>query len=84
MKFRSEKKLGAVRYWYTRRDRNGGLIRVAKQVHFYKVAYVKGNVRDHDHEVDEARWFPFETGLRVLNFGNERELMGRLNDPDEP
>jgi 8-oxo-dGTP diphosphatase len=80
---RIEKKLGDVRYWYTRRDANGEVVRVAKRVHFYQVAYLTGSVCNHDHEVDEARWVSVETALRILRFASERELVGKLNDADE-
>lgn len=75
---RIEQKLGDIRYWYTRRDEHGHPLRVAKRVHYYKVAYVGGHVGDHDHEVDEARWFPLETGLRILQFDNERDLARKI------
>jgi len=76
---RVERKLGDILYWYTRRDGNGEVVRVAKRVHFYQVAYLTGSVGDHDHEVDEARWFPVGTALTILNFPNERELVAKLN-----
>jgi len=81
---RIESKLGDVSYWYTRRDREGELVRVAKRVHFYQVAYLSGSVDDHDHEVDEARWFPIESALSVLNFASERDLVEKLNAGYEP
>jgi len=79
---RIERKLGDVRYWYTRRDGDGKVVRVAKRVHFYQVAYLTGSVSDHDHEADEAKWFPIENALRLLNFANERDLVEKLNAVD--
>lgn len=77
---RIEQKLGDIHYWYTRRDECGQAVRVAKQVHFYKVAYVKGDLGNHDHEVDEARWVPLEAGLRMLEFDNERDLARKIGE----
>ena len=45
--------LGEVRYWYQRGGR-----RIAKVVEFFLLRYVSGDVADHDHEVEQARWVP--------------------------
>ena len=49
--------LGDVRYWYMRGGR-----RIAKLVDFFLFAYVSGDVDDHDHEVEHARWMPLRGG----------------------
>jgi 8-oxo-dGTP pyrophosphatase MutT (NUDIX family) len=55
--------LGAVRYWYMRGGR-----RIAKQVDFFLFEYVAGDVADHDHEVEDARWVPLtEAAARALS-----------------
>jgi 8-oxo-dGTP pyrophosphatase MutT (NUDIX family) len=68
--FREE--LGAVRYWYMRGGR-----RIAKQVDFYLFDYRDGDVRDHDHEVEDARWMPLEEAARALTYEGEREMAAR-------
>jgi 8-oxo-dGTP pyrophosphatase MutT (NUDIX family) len=68
--FREE--LGAVRYWYMRSGR-----RIAKQVDFYLFDYRAGDVRDHDHEVEDARWMPLEEAARALTYDGEREMAAR-------
>jgi 8-oxo-dGTP pyrophosphatase MutT (NUDIX family) len=68
--FRDE--LGAVRYWYMR----GGK-RIAKQVDFYLFDYRGGQVEDHDHEVEEARWMPLAEAARRLTYEGEREMAAR-------
>ncbi len=50
-------------------------MRFRKQVHFYLLAYRAGDVRDHDHEVEEARWVGFEEASRMLAFKSEREVL---------
>ena len=37
--------------------------------------YVAGDVADHDHEVDEARWVPPDEAIRTLAFKSEREIV---------
>ena len=64
--------LGEVRYWYQRAGR-----RIPKLVTFFLFDYVSGDVADHDHEVEEARWIPLERARRELTYKGEREMVGR-------
>ena len=57
--------------------RGGGRVRYHKFVHFFLLAYLAGDVRDHDHEVDEARWFALDEAVRQLAFANERRVVER-------
>ncbi len=64
--------LGDVRYSYERRGR-----RVSKQVRFYLFRYVSGDVADHDHEIEDARWMPLEQAVEKLSYDGEREIARR-------
>lgn len=66
--------LEKVEYWYvaTRQDAR---IRYHKFVHFFLFTYVAGDVADHDHEVNEARWVPFAEALALLAFASERRVV---------
>jgi 8-oxo-dGTP diphosphatase len=64
--------LGEVRYNYERRGRT-----VAKRVRFYLFRYVSGDVADHDHEIEDARWMPIEQASRDLTYAGEREMVRR-------
>jgi len=64
--------LGEVRYWYQRGGR-----RIPKLVTFFLFDYVSGDVADHDHEVEEARWIPLREAQRNLSYKGEREMVGR-------
>lgn len=48
--------------------------RYVKTVDFYLMSYDSGSPDDHDHEVQEARWFPL-TDETVLAFPTERSLV---------
>jgi 8-oxo-dGTP pyrophosphatase MutT (NUDIX family) len=48
-----------------------------KYVHHFLLRYLHGETSDHDHEVDDARWFPIEQALQLLNFPNERTVLSR-------
>ncbi len=65
-------KLGEVTYSYERRGR-----RVAKRVAFYLFKYRAGDLADHDHEIEDARWMPLEEAARALSYEGEREMVMR-------
>jgi 8-oxo-dGTP pyrophosphatase MutT (NUDIX family) len=65
-------KLGDVRYWYMRGGR-----RIAKVVSFYLLEYLAGELDDHDHEVEDARWMPLEQAARELTHRGERDMAAR-------
>jgi 8-oxo-dGTP pyrophosphatase MutT (NUDIX family) len=63
-----------IEYWY-RSLRNGKPVRYHKFVHFYLLKYTGGEVANHDHEVEEARWVSFQEALEMLEFKSERETV---------
>jgi 8-oxo-dGTP pyrophosphatase MutT (NUDIX family) len=65
-------KLGDVRYFYQRGGR-----RIFKMVRFFLFEYRDGRVEDHDDEVEEARWMPFEEAIAALSYRGEREMVQR-------
>ena len=65
-----------IEYWYAGLD-NGIRVRFHKRVHFYLLRYLSGDTKDHDWEVNEARWVPIEDAKSQLAFDNERRVMER-------
>jgi 8-oxo-dGTP pyrophosphatase MutT (NUDIX family) len=65
-------KLGDVRYWYQRDGR-----RIAKTVSFFMLDYVAGELDDHDHEVEHARWMPLAEAAGSLTYKGERDMAAR-------
>lgn len=64
--------LGDVRYIYERKGKP-----VSKVVTFFLFEYRSGDVADHDHEIEEARWIPLEQAARELSYEGEREMVQR-------
>jgi 8-oxo-dGTP pyrophosphatase MutT (NUDIX family) len=64
--------LGDVQYRYDRRGRP-----INKVVRFYLFAYRAGDVADHDHEIEEARWMPLEQAAEELTYPGERDIVRR-------
>ncbi len=71
--------LGEVSYTYERRGR-----RVAKRVRFYLFRYASGDVANHDHEIEEARWIPLAQAARELTYEGEREMVRRAMSQTTP
>jgi 8-oxo-dGTP pyrophosphatase MutT (NUDIX family) len=63
-----------IEYWFVA-DRDGERIKYHKFVHFFLMSYREGDVADHDHEVDEARWVGVDTAIEMLEFKSERDVV---------
>jgi 8-oxo-dGTP pyrophosphatase MutT (NUDIX family) len=64
--------LGEVSYAYERRGRA-----IDKVVAFFLFEYRSGDLADHDHEIEAARWMPLEEAAASLTYAGEREMVGR-------
>jgi len=64
--------LGEVRYAYQRGGRQ-----VDKLVRFYLFEYRSGDLADHDHEIEDARWMPSAEAIQSLTYVGEREMVAR-------
>ena len=63
-------KLSDISYWfYLNRTKH------KKSVHFYLMRYLSGDTANHDHEVDEARWFEIKAAKKALKYVNEKRLV---------
>jgi 8-oxo-dGTP diphosphatase len=68
-----------IEYWY-RSMKYGKPVRFHKFVHFYLLEYKSGDVSDHDHEVEEARWVSFDEAIEMLEFKSEREVIEKARN----
>ncbi len=68
-----------IEYWYAGLER-GIRVRFHKHVHFYLLEYVSGDTRDHDAEVNEARWVPIDEAVGQLAFEGERRVVERAKE----
>jgi 8-oxo-dGTP diphosphatase len=64
--------LGETNYSYERKGR-----RVAKRVAFFLFEYRSGDLADHDHEIEDARWMPLKEAAHSLTYAGEREMISR-------
>jgi 8-oxo-dGTP pyrophosphatase MutT (NUDIX family) len=72
-------RIDKVEYWYFWKE-NGQRIRYHKFVYFYLLRYKAGDVRDHDHEVNEARWLDIDDAIEMLAFDDEKKIMEKAKE----
>jgi 8-oxo-dGTP pyrophosphatase MutT (NUDIX family) len=63
-------RLNEISYWFY-----VGKAKHKKSVTFYLMRYLSGDTDNHDHEVDEARWFDIMGARRALKYVNEKRLV---------
>jgi 8-oxo-dGTP diphosphatase len=68
-----------IEYWYFANER-GTRVRYHKFVHFYLLRYRRGDVRDHDYEVNEARWFEIKAARAQLAFKSEQQVVAQAQE----
>lgn len=64
--------LGTIHYWFSRRG-----LRYSKEVLYYLMEATGGDVSLHDHEYDDARWFPLTDAPTRLAYTNEADIAKR-------
>jgi len=64
------KPLGKVNYWYYRDNK-----RIYKTVYFFLMEAISGDVNEHDHEMDEVRWFEIDEAINKIAYRNERDIL---------
>ena len=67
-------RIDKVEYWYFWNE-EGRRVRYHKFVYFYLLRYKSGDVRDHDSEVNEARWVEINEALQLMAFDSERKVV---------
>ena len=62
--------LGDISYWFVWDDE-----RVKKRVSFFLMDATGGDVSDHDHEMEEVRWFALSDADHAATFRSEQEVL---------
>jgi 8-oxo-dGTP pyrophosphatase MutT (NUDIX family) len=64
--------LGEIKYWYVWDG-----VRVRKRVAFFLMEATGGDISEHDHEMEEVRWFPVLRARRAATYPSERSVLER-------
>lgn len=67
-----ESPLGRIGYHYVWEG-----VRISKVVHFFLMRATGGNTDDHDHEMEEVRWFPVDDVLDTAAYDSERDVLAK-------
>jgi 8-oxo-dGTP pyrophosphatase MutT (NUDIX family) len=67
--------LGDISYWYIWEDE-----RIRKKVTFFLMEATGGDMSQHDHEMEEIRWFPLSEAVRKASYPSERTVLRRAAD----
>jgi 8-oxo-dGTP pyrophosphatase MutT (NUDIX family) len=62
--------IGSIHYGFTRQGQ-----RYSKEVLYYLMEPVGGDVSLHDHEYDDAVWFNLDTATKHLAYANEADIL---------
>ncbi len=68
-----------IEYWFYA-SREGQRVRFHKYVYFYLMRFCSGNVDDHDHEVEEARWVEINQAITILAFESEKAIVRKSKE----
>jgi aminoglycoside 6-adenylyltransferase len=68
-----------IEYWYYT-SIGRGKKRIHKFVFFYLMRYLSGDPADHDHEVDEAGWFPLDQVETMVPFRGEAAILAKAKE----
>ena len=63
-------RLSEISYWFY-----VGKAKHKKSVTFFLMRYLSGDPANHDHEVDDARWFNVTQARKTLKYVNEKRLV---------
>jgi 8-oxo-dGTP pyrophosphatase MutT (NUDIX family) len=72
-------RLDKVEYWYFWKE-DDQRVRYHKYVYFYLLRYKSGDVRNHDHEVNEARWVSIDDAIKMIAFDSERKIVEKARE----
>lgn len=64
--------LGTISYTYSWEGQG-----ISKIVHFFLMRAIGGDTSDHDHEMEEVRWFQLEEALDSAAYDSERDVIKR-------
>ncbi|MBE2267240.1 MAG: NUDIX domain-containing protein [Anaerolinea sp.] len=68
-----------IEYWYYT-SIGRGKKRIHKFVFFYLMRYISGDPANHDHEVDEAGWFPLDEIETLVPFRGEAAILAKARE----
>ena len=63
-----------IHYFYISKE-EGKITRIFKIVYFFLMEYTGGDMRDHDTEVHDCRWFPMDDAIDMAEYKDEKGIL---------
>lgn len=73
------KKIDHIQYFYSHKEKDV-TVRYFKIVYFFLMEYTGGDVKDHDKEVDDCRWFSINETIKKIEYEDEREILKKAKE----
>ena len=68
------KLIGNIHYFYVSKE-EGVAKRIFKIVYFFLMEHTGGDVKEHDSEVNDCRWFPIEEAIGKVEYKDEKDIL---------
>src|SRR4030067_751932 len=68
------KLIGNIHYFYVSRE-EGVAKRIFKIVYFFLMEHTGGDITEHDTEVNDCRWFPFDEAVEIAGYKDEQGIL---------
>lgn len=68
--------LEPVTYWYVLKgdpSASSGQEKVKKTVYYFLMKYLSGDIKNHDHEMENVEWLPLEEVEKRLTYKSDKE-----------
>ncbi len=76
-------KIDSIHYFYAHKEKDE-TVRYFKIVYFFLMECTGGDVADHDHEVDNCRWFSITQAVRKLAYEDEKRVLEKAREMIRP
>ncbi len=73
------RKIDSIKYFYAHKEK-GVTKRFFKIVYFFLMEYTGGDVKNHDTEVVECRWFPINRAIELATYRDEKEILRKAKE----
>ncbi|MCM8766093.1 MAG: NUDIX hydrolase [Candidatus Omnitrophica bacterium] len=70
-------KLNSIHYFYSSKEEKALF---SKTVDFFLFKYLKGDVKEHDWEVESVEWFNIDEAIKKLTYKSERETLEKAKE----
>lgn len=68
-----------IHYFYASKE-GGETKRIFKIVYFFLMENTGGDVKEHDSEVNDCRWFPIDEAIEKVEYKDEKRILSMVSE----